>query len=152
MTRKPFNWPRSVFIFVPLLIVTVDAVVLVAESLEPDTEKAIRLVRESNSRKENFTLQQYLYMTVYHRKANGEPITIEGWRATAPGEPRAPIAVEFSYVGFDRQSTLRFGRRISEWLCDAEKRNGARPLVALSNVQRRFQKQATWLPFSATLP
>lgn len=97
MTRKPFNWPRLVFIFVPLLIVMVDAVVLVGERLEPDTEKAIRLVKESNSRKENFTLQQYLYMTVYHRKTSGEPITIEGWRATASVEPGAPITVEFSY-------------------------------------------------------
>ena len=98
MTRKPFNWPRLVFILAPLLIVTVDTVVLVSESLEPDTAKAIRLVRESNSRKENFTLQQYLYMTVYHRKASGEPITIEGWRATTPIGPDAPITVEFRYL------------------------------------------------------
>jgi hypothetical protein len=97
MTRKPFNWPRLVFIFVPLLIVVVDAVVLVGERLQPDTQKAIRLVKESNSRKENFTVQQYLYSTVYHRKQNGETITIEGWRATLPDEPGAPIAVEFSY-------------------------------------------------------
>jgi protocatechuate 3,4-dioxygenase beta subunit len=98
MTRKPINWPRLVFIFVPLLIVVVDAAVLLGEHLQPDTEKAIRLVRESNSRKENFTLQQYLYTTVYHRKANGEPITIEGWRATVTGEQGSPITVEFSYA------------------------------------------------------
>ena len=86
------------FIFVPLLIVVVDAVVLVGERLQPATDKAIRLVKESNSRKENFTLQQYLYMTVYHRKTSGEPITIEGWRATVLAEPGAPITVEFSYA------------------------------------------------------
>ena len=97
MTRQSFNWPRLVFIFVPLSIVVVDAVVLVGERLQPDTKKAIRLVKESNSRKENFTVQQYLYTTVYHRKKNGEPITIEGWRATLPEAPGAPISVEFSY-------------------------------------------------------
>lgn len=113
--RKPFNWPRLVFIGVPLLIVMVDAVVLVGERLEPDTEKAIRLVKESNSRKENFTLQQYLYMTVYHQQTNGEPVTIEGWRATLSGQPDAPITVEFSYA----DST---GRHVAMW--EANLRDG----------------------------
>ena len=98
MTLIPLNWPRLVFIFVPLLIVIVDAVVLVGERVQPDTEKAVRLVKESNSRKENFTLQQYLYTTVYHRKASGEPITIEGWRATPSAESGTPITVEFRYA------------------------------------------------------
>jgi hypothetical protein len=97
MTRTPLNWPRLVFIFVPLLIVIVDAVVLVGERVQPDTEKAIRLVKESNSRKENFTLQQYLYITVYHRKASGETINIEGWRAAVSAEPGNSTTVEFSY-------------------------------------------------------
>ena len=96
--RRPLNWPRLVFIFVPLLIVMVDAIVLVGERLQPETEKAIRLVRESHSRKENFTIQQYLYATVYHRKAGGEPITIEGWHATPSGETEGPLIVEFSYT------------------------------------------------------
>lgn len=108
MTHKLFDWPRLVFIFVPLLIVIVDAIVLVGERLQPDSEKAIRLVRESNSRKENFTLQQYLYATVYHRQTTGESITIEGWRATSSEGPDAPIAVEFSYV----DST---GRHVAIW-------------------------------------
>ena len=108
MTRKPFNWPRLAFVFVPLLIVMLDAVVLVGERLQPDAEKAIRLVRESPSRKENFTLQQYLYMTVYHRRGSGEPITIEGWRATRSGESEPAIAVEFSYA----DST---GRYVAKW-------------------------------------
>ncbi|HTF37222.1 MAG TPA: hypothetical protein VK651_02850 [Blastocatellia bacterium] len=98
MTLTQLNWPRLVFIFVPLLIVMVDAVVLVGERVQPDTEKAVRLVKESNSRKENFTLQQYLYLTVYHRKRSGEPITIEGWRATASAEPGNSTTVEFSYA------------------------------------------------------
>ncbi len=82
MTQLPNNWPKLVFILVPVLIVTVDAVVLVHERVQGETEKAIRLVRESSSRKENFTVQQYLYTTVYHRKGRGEAIMIEGWRAT----------------------------------------------------------------------
>ena len=98
MTLTQLNWPRLVFIFVPLAIVVVDAVVLVGERVQPDSEKAVRLVKESNSRKENFTLQQYLYITVYHRQRSGEPITIEGWRATASAEPGTPTTVEFSYA------------------------------------------------------
>lgn len=98
MERKPFDWPRLVFIVVPLLIVVIDAVVLMGEHLQPDAEKAIRLVRESNSRKENFTLQQYLYMTVHHRKRDGQPITIEGWRATPSPEAATPMIVEFTYT------------------------------------------------------
>lgn len=111
MKRILFNWPRFVFIFVPLLIAGVDAVVLVAESREPDTEKAIRLVRESNSRKENFTLQQYLYMTVYHRKASGEPITITGWRANTPAGGSSTTTVEFRY-------TDSGGEQVASWEAD----------------------------------
>jgi hypothetical protein len=94
----PTNWPKLVFIFVPLLIVILDAAVLLGEHLRPDTQKAISLVKESNSRKENFTVQQYLYTTVYHRQRNGEPISIGGWRATPSTELGGPMAVEFSYT------------------------------------------------------
>jgi hypothetical protein len=92
------NWPKLVFICVPLLIIAVDAAVLVGERLAPDTQKAIRLVRESNSRKENFTVQQYLYTTVYYRRDHGEPITIDGWRATPSPESARSIIVEFRYT------------------------------------------------------
>jgi hypothetical protein len=115
MTLTQLNWPRLVFIFVPLLIVMVNAVVLVGERVQPDTEKAIRLVKESNSRKENFTLQQYLYITVYHRKRSGEPITIEGWRATASAEPGASITVEFSYADSS-------GKQVAIWEADLRAR------------------------------
>ena len=115
MTLTQIKWPRLVFIFVPLLIVIVDAVVLVGERLQPDTEKAIRLVKESNSRKENFTVQQYLYITVYHRKRSGEPITIEGWSAAASAEPGSPIAVEFSYVDSS-------GNHVAKWDADLKAR------------------------------
>src|SRR5713101_1090036 len=102
------NWPKLVFIFVPLLIVAVDAVVLVGERLQPETQKAIRLVKESSSRKENFTVQQYLYTTVYHRKNNGEAITKDGWRATPSPEPGAPMTIEFSY-------TDSSGKHVAAW-------------------------------------
>ena len=97
MIRKRISWPIAVFILVPVLIVVVDAVVLIGEALQTDGEKAIRLVKESNSRKENFTVQQYLYTTVYHRKKNGEAISIRGWRATPGDQKGSPIAVDFSY-------------------------------------------------------
>ena len=96
MTRLPLNWPRLVFVLLPLSIITMDAVVLVAEHLQPDSAKAIRLVRESNSRKENFTVQQYLYATLYYRTEHGEPITIEGWHASVVDSDG--IMVEFRYT------------------------------------------------------
>jgi hypothetical protein len=102
------NWPKLVFIFVPLVIVTVDAVVLVGQRLEPETQRAIRLVKESSSRKENFTIQQYLYTTVYHRKRNGEAIVIDGWRATPKPEAGAPMIVEFGYTDFS-------GEHVGTW-------------------------------------
>src|SRR5689334_5468263 len=95
--RIPASWPTLVFILVPVLIITVDVVVLVNERFKPDSQKAVRLVKESGSRKENFTVQQYLYTTVYHRKATGEAISIDGWRVSAEGQRGVPITVEFSY-------------------------------------------------------
>ena len=76
------SWPRLVFIGVPSIIAVVSGGLLLAEHSQSDADKAIRLVKESNSRKENFNVQQYLYATVYHRRAQGEPITITGWRAS----------------------------------------------------------------------
>jgi len=96
-----------VFIIIPVFIITVDAVVLVRERLQPNEQKAIRLVKESNSRKENFTVQQYLYTTVYHRKSQGEPITIEGWRASESGVI-GRFLVEFAYVDSE-------GRHFATW-------------------------------------
>ena len=97
MIRIPKDWPKLVFILVPVLIVTVDATVLIHDRLQAETQKAIRLVKESSSRKENFTVQQYLYTTVYHRKSGGEALSIEGWRAMERPGGDAQIDVEFSY-------------------------------------------------------
>lgn len=97
MRRLLDNWPKLVFILLPLCIATVDAAVLIHERRQPDTEKAIRLVRESNSRKENFTIQQYLYSTVFHRQRLGQRVEIDGWRAHTSPAPAHSITVEFSY-------------------------------------------------------
>src|SRR5262245_52869620 len=97
MTRLRNNWPRLAFICVPLVIIVVNGVVRVVEGRQPDSQKAIRLVKESNSRKENFTIQQYLYTTVYHRQSNGEEMAIDGWQAEASTGPDEAIAVRFSY-------------------------------------------------------
>jgi hypothetical protein len=91
------QWPKMVFVYLPLLIVAVAATVLVAEQRQPDTNKAIRLVRESNSRKENFTVQQYLYSTVFYRQHQGEPVQIDGWQASRSPDPAGAITVQFSY-------------------------------------------------------
>lgn len=91
------NWPKLVFIFVPLIIAAISASVMAIEYLKPDTEKAIRLVKESPSRKEGFSVQQYLYATLYHEKDHGAAIEIAGWRAEPSTDANAPIVVVFSY-------------------------------------------------------
>lgn len=96
LNRVLRNWPRLVFAIAPAVIIIAAGGLLAFEHFQSDAEKAIRLVRESNSRKENFTVQQYLYATVYHRRDLGEAIKIEGWRAES-SQPGAPIKVEFSY-------------------------------------------------------
>jgi hypothetical protein len=112
MTRIFLNWPRLVFILVPFSIIAVDAVMLVAEHLQPDSAKAIRLVRESSSRKENFTVQQYLYATVYHRTEQGEPVTIEGWHTSETDSDG--MMVEFRY-------TDSSGSHVATWQADLER-------------------------------
>jgi hypothetical protein len=107
------NWPRLVFIFVPLSIITVSAAVLTVEHLQPQSAKAIRLVRESTSRKENFTVQQYLYSTVFYRQRQGEAVQIDGWRATASSEPTSAIVVQFSYSDGG-------GAHVATWAADVK--------------------------------
>src|ERR1044072_9858069 len=104
------KWPKLVFVYFPLLIIAVDAAVLVNEHLQPDTQKAIRLVRESSSHKENFTVQQYLYSTVFYLKDHGEAIEIDGWQAAA-SDPGAPTIVEFSYADAG-------GHHVAKWEAD----------------------------------
>lgn len=113
--RSPVSWPKLVFIALPALVVAVDAFMLVREHLQPQSEKAIRLVKESNSRKENFTVQQYLYTTVYYRRDQGEPITIGGWRASSPSNSEEPVTVEFRYSD-------SAGERVGLW--EADLKNG----------------------------
>ncbi|HEX8183467.1 MAG TPA: hypothetical protein VF747_01910 [Blastocatellia bacterium] len=108
------NWPKLAFIYFPLLIVAVDAAVLVRENLQPETEKAIRLVRESTSRKENFTVQQYLYSTVYHEQNKGMPVGIDGWKASASSDPSLPVTVEFSYTDASGRHTALWGANVKE--------------------------------------
>jgi len=105
------NWPRLVFIIVPLLIVGVDSAVLVSDHLQPEDQKVIRLVKESSSRKENFTVQQYLYTTVYHRKRQGEAIVVEGWRASPSSEMSTSMRVEFGYSDSN-------GEHVAVWEAD----------------------------------
>lgn len=96
------NWPSVVLAGVPIAIVILAGGLLIAERFQSDSDKAIRLVKESNSRKENFSVQQFLFATVYHRRDQGEPITIEGWRAE-PSHSSAPVKVEFLYTDADGQ-------------------------------------------------
>jgi len=68
----------------------------------PSSEKAIRLVQSSSSRIENFTVQQYLYSTLFDRKEKGADVTIEGWRADEqPGSDRL-LTVEFDFTDEQR--------------------------------------------------
>jgi len=105
------NWPRIVFIAVPLMIALVDGTVLLRERIASVEQKAIRLVKESSSRKENFTVQQYLYTTVYHRLSRGESVWIQGWR-TEPLDSRQ-LMVDFKYSD-------DAGDHVASWLADLE--------------------------------
>lgn len=114
MIRIPGNWPKLVFLYLPLFIIAVDAAVLVYEHRKPDADKAVRLVRESISRKQGFTVQQLLYATVYHRKKNGEAITIEGWHVEPAKDVRSNFVVQFSFAD-------AAGRHTGVWSVNLEK-------------------------------
>ena len=104
MSRVFHNWPKLILVILPLGILAVDAAALFAEWRQPASQKAIRLVRESKSRKENFTVQQYLYATIYHRQNNGEAITIEGWQAEPDvASPDHQFSITFSYTDANGQ-------------------------------------------------
>ncbi|MGA9771082.1 MAG: hypothetical protein WBV94_18755 [Blastocatellia bacterium] len=113
MRRIFDNWPKIAFICIPVCLATVNAAVLLSEHLQSDAEKAIRLVRESSSRKENFTVQQYLYSTIYYLKGQGEAIEIEGWRA-ADADADGPVIVEFRYSDANGQHVASWEARIKE--------------------------------------
>jgi len=125
MRKHIDKWPIIAFILVPLAVAAVDAAVLITEHRQSETEKAIRLVRESKSRKENFTVQQYLYTTVYHRKNQGENLTINGWEAEQAFGPGTPVIVEFSFVDND-------GRHAARWRVEPGNKN-AIPLDEAAN-------------------
>ena len=109
MRRVFRNWSKLVLIILPLGILAVDAAALFAEWRQPASQKAIQLVRESKSRKENFTVQQYLYATVYHRQNNGEAITIEGWQAEPyVASPDNQFSIAFRY-------TDAYGHHLAIW-------------------------------------
>jgi hypothetical protein len=109
------DWPGLAFIYVPVVIAIIAGSVLTVERLTPDTVKAIRLVKESSSRKENFTIQQYLYSTIYYRRDNGEAIDIHDWRAEKSPDGSAIIKVEFGYVDSN-------GDHLARWAVDLERR------------------------------
>lgn len=90
------NWYKFALIVLPLGIVIVSTTSAIMDWNQPDSQKALRLVRESKSRKENFTVQQYLYATIYHRRDHGEAIKIEGWKVELQAAP-AQFLVSFTY-------------------------------------------------------
>jgi hypothetical protein len=100
-------------IAIPVVVFLVDAVVLISERLDSDGEKAIRIVKESSSRKENFTVQQHLYSTIYHRADQGDHIQIAGWQAKQLSGDGSPILVEFGY----KESGAA---RVAEWEVDLD--------------------------------
>ncbi|HEX8090635.1 MAG TPA: hypothetical protein VF762_17375 [Blastocatellia bacterium] len=108
------NWPKIALFYLPLFIIAVDAAVLIGDRFQTEAEKAIRLVRESNSRKENFTVQQYLYSTIYNRRDKGEQVEIEGWRAAESSDPDTPMAVEFSYADAGGKHTASWAVNLKE--------------------------------------
>jgi len=127
MKRILDNWPKFAFLVIPLLIIVVDAAVIIDERTDSDAEKAIRLVRENRSRKENFTVQQYLYMTVYHRQDEGERISIEGWRAEQRAELGKFFVVSFTFSEGDTE-------RVALWNVDLE----SKQIAAMNDYARNI--------------
>jgi hypothetical protein len=82
----------------PLALAIVDASMTIVNWSRPNTEKAIRLVQSSSSRIENFTVQQYLYSTLYDRKEKGADVTIDGWRAEQQPGSGTLLTVEFDFT------------------------------------------------------
>ncbi len=97
MTRLLKNWYKFALIVLPLSVVIFSTTSAIIDWHQPDSQKALRLVRESKSRKENFTVQQYLYATIYHRKDNGEAITIRGWNVESAATA-AQFLISFTYA------------------------------------------------------
>ena len=111
MKRLFANWHILALTVLPLCVVVASATAMFLEWRQPDSEKAIRLVRESKSRKENFTVQQYLYATVYHRKDSGEPITIEGWQTQLDSQI---FLVSFTYTDANGQHLATWEANLKE--------------------------------------
>jgi hypothetical protein len=107
------NWPKLAFTYLPALIFVFGSGSLLSEQLQPPSHKAIQLVKESSSRKENFNVQQYLYSSVYHREKKGEPIVIEGWEASSQAGGYK-VSVRFAYTDME-------GRHIAAWEVDVER-------------------------------
>jgi hypothetical protein len=126
--RLTRSWPKLVFTIIPSLIVAGAGAALTYEHLQSDAGKAIRLVKESSSRKENFTIQQYLYTTVYHRQDRGESIQIGGWRARAL-DSRALIEVDFVFTDSE-------GEHVATWLADVKR--------GLVTAQNEAAKDLSW--------
>jgi hypothetical protein len=118
LIRLMSNWPKLVFAVIPITVVLGAGAVLTYEHFQSFESKAIRLVKESNSRKENFTIQQYLYTTVYYRRDRGESIVIDGWHAR-PLEDATLMKIDFTY-------TDSVGEHTATWLADL-KRNIVTP-------------------------
>jgi len=100
---------------VPIIMAVIVAIVLAIEYFQPQPVKAIRMVKESLSRKENFTVQQYLYSTIYFEKDKGKAIEIQGWQAERTNDQGAPFRVDFTY-------TDETGQHLARWGVDLEKK------------------------------
>ncbi|HYM00931.1 MAG TPA: hypothetical protein VEZ90_18380 [Blastocatellia bacterium] len=88
----------AVLILVPVLVAAFDAAVIVRRRVEPTTQKAIRIVKESSSPIESFSIEQYLNSTLYYRKDRGSSIQIQGWTALETPGAADEVAVEFAYL------------------------------------------------------
>jgi hypothetical protein len=118
------NWPKVLLLVVPSAVLVLTGSLLLYEHLQSDTEKAIRLVKESGSRKERFTVQQYLYSTIYNRKDESEQITINGWTAVPAAEREMRVLFRYSDSG---------GEHVAEWSANLD-----RSSVAPQNETARY--------------
>lgn len=100
------TWASVVLVLVPLLIACIDVASLLRRHVEPPTKRAIWAVKDSSSRIESFSVQQYLYSTLYQGNESGAKLQVVGWSANA--RDQRVTEVEFAYSEGAASHTARW--------------------------------------------
>jgi hypothetical protein len=97
LSKRAGGLSAAVLTLVPIFIAVTDAAIVLGRRVEPATEKAIRIVKESSSPIESFSIEQYLNGTLYYRGQRDSNVRIQGWTAHTIPEVVGKVSVEFGY-------------------------------------------------------